>query len=75
MLNSVNANWYDGSVIISYNSGQLHVWSSVTGNWTQHNGITVQLGAGDTLGGRIRTNGTEETYRKGTLIGSTIAAR
>ena len=28
---------------------------------------------GDTLGGRIRANGTVEFYRNGTLIGSTIA--
>jgi len=73
VLKSVTANWYDGSVIISYNSGQLQVWSAVTGNWTQHNGITVQLAAGDILGGRIRANGMVEIYRNGTLIGSTIA--
>ncbi len=71
VLKSMTNNWYNGAVIISYNSGQLQVWSAVTGNWTQHNGLNMQLVAGDVLGGRLRSNGSVEIYRNGALIATT----
>ena len=75
VLKSVGADWYAGTLLVSYipGSGQLQVWSSANGNWTQHNNINVQLAAGDVLGGRVRANGTVEIYRNGGLLGSTTA--
>jgi cytochrome c peroxidase len=73
LLKSVGQNWNGGVVLVSYipSAGQLQVWSSANGNWTQHNSINVTLAAGDTIGGRLKADGSVEVYRNGTLIGST----
>jgi hypothetical protein len=58
---------------VSYipSSAQLQVWTQAAGNWVQHGaGINSTLANGDVLGARVRTNGSVEVYRNGTLLGS-----
>jgi cytochrome c peroxidase len=76
ILKAGGTNWNSGALVVSYQSGQLQVWTyDPATDWVLRSGFNVTVVNGDTIGARVRgASGAVEVYRNGALVGTASVA-